>query len=90
MKQSTDEHDGEGRRTTTAHHRYEIGDSECGVIDTATSLRRATALATGHAERHAAEPHNTVTRIMIYDRMARRDCQREWEIGVAAAEGRGR
>ena len=90
MKQSTDEHDGEGRRTTTAHHRYEIGDSECGVIDTATSLRRATALAECHAAHHAAEAHNHLTVVTVFDRMARRDCQREWEIGVAAAEGRGR
>lgn len=75
-------------RTTTVHNRYEISDSCCGLVETASSLKKAIALAEIHASQHGAELGNTITAIEVFDRMARRDCQNTWMVPVPNAQGK--
>lgn len=70
----------------TVHDRYTISDAICGQVDTATSLKKASALAQGHAAEHSAEPGNVVSVVTVYDRMARCDCQDSWEFACANAQ----
>ncbi len=70
------------KRFTTVHDRYEVGDSCCGLVSTETSLKKASALAVTHAEKHSKEEGNTVTVVSVFDRMARRDCQDTWQFPV--------
>lgn len=57
------------KRKTTASDRYEIGDDECGVIATASSLKAALHEAKCHGCKH----------IEVFDRMARFDCAQTWD-----------
>lgn len=74
------------KRFTTVHDRYEVGDSCCGLVTTETSLKKATAIAIAHSEKHSREEGNTVTVVNVFDRMARRDCQDTWEFPVKAVQ----
>ena len=61
------------RQFTTVHDRYQISDSCCGMVETATSLKKASELAKNHADRHAVDHDNTTTVVIVFDVMARRD-----------------
>ncbi len=78
--------DSSGRRFTTVHDRYQICDSCCGQVETATSLKKASAIAEAHAKKHGNEADNTVTVVEVYDRMARRNCQDTWQFNVTNAK----
>ena len=56
-------------RATAARHRYEIGDDECGVVATASSLKAALHEARCHGCKH----------VEVFDRMARFDCAQTWD-----------
>ena len=73
----------DGKRVTTVHDRYMISDDCCGMVETETSLKRASALAESHARKHGKEADNSVSVVKVFDRMARRDCQDTWEFPVA-------
>ncbi len=66
--------------STTVHDRYQIDDSCCGQVETATSLNKAIAIAKAHAFRHSTQADNTITEVTVFDRMARRDCTHTWSI----------
>lgn len=57
------------RRHTTAHDRYQITDPVCGLVETATSLKKALQLAKAH---HCGN-------VAIFDVMARIDCAQVWD-----------
>ena len=71
------------QRFTTVHDRYQVSDSCCGQVETATSLKKASEIAKNHADRHAIDHDNTTTVVTVFDVMARRDCQDTWEFPIA-------
>lgn len=50
-------------------NRYEVGDDECGVVATASSLKAALHEARCHGCKH----------VEVFDRMARYDCAQTWD-----------
>jgi hypothetical protein len=74
------------KQYTTVHDRYQISDSCCGMVETATSLKKASARARAHAERHAVDADNSTKVVTVFDVMARRDCQDTWEFPIKAAD----
>jgi len=73
------------QRFTTVHDRYQVSDSCCGQVETATSLKKASEIAKNHADRHAIDHDNTTTVVTVFDVMAQRDCQDTWEFPIANA-----
>ena len=69
-------------RHTPVHDRYQITDACCGLVATSTSLNKASLMANAHAARHRSEPDNTVETIVVFDTMAKRDCQDTWTFAV--------
>ena len=70
------------KRHTTIHDRYQISDECCGLVTTSTSLKAASNIARAHAARHAKEVDNSVSRVDVFDSMARRDCTSLWSFGL--------
>lgn len=54
---------------TLTSDRYQITDSVCGLVDTATSLKKALQLASGHR----------CDGVEVFDSMARYDCAQTWD-----------
>ena len=57
------------KRRTNTSDRYHVGDPTCGMIETATSLKAALALAAGHS----------CSGVTIFDTLAKWDCAQEWD-----------
>ena len=72
------------RQFTTVHDRYQISDSCCGMVETATSLKKASEIAQNHADRHSKEADESTKTVVVFDVMARRDCQDTWEFPISA------
>ncbi len=58
--------------------RYQICDACCGQVETASSLKKAMAIAVAHVAKHAAEG-DAIELVEVHDRMARRDCVDTWQ-----------
>ncbi len=59
------------QRHTTTHDRYTISDPVCGLVETATSLKKALARAKVHS--------NSCPDVEVFDVMARKDCVQVWD-----------
>jgi len=70
------------RQFTTVHDRYQISDSCCGVVETATSLTKASTIAKNHALRHTQDGDLSTKVVQVFDIMARSNCQDTWEFPI--------
>ncbi len=55
---------------TTVHNRYRISDSCCGLVETATSLKKALEIAKNHADRHSKDADKSTKTVVVFDVMA--------------------